>query len=81
MTTTDFKFQICLGTVPETSTYTIHRFWKSVTETLRSNYVPTHKTPRVTSQSTKEFDCPLLVISQITETDISMFQKQIPSVT
>ena len=49
MTVTDFDFPVCFDTVPGTSTYTIRGFRKSVTERLRSNYVPTHKTPSITS--------------------------------
>ena len=44
-TTTDIKFHVCLGMVPATPTYTTPGFWESVTEWLRSNHVPTNKTP------------------------------------
>ena len=49
MMTTDILSQICLGMVPGTTTYTRHGFWKSVTERIRSNYIPTHKTGSIMS--------------------------------
>ena len=50
MTTTCMKFTVCLGMVLGTITYTIREFCQNVTEHLRSKYVPTHKTHRITSE-------------------------------
>ena len=47
--TTDINSQICLDMVHGTTTYTIHGFWKSAAERLRSNYVPTQIFPSITS--------------------------------
>ena len=49
MTTTGDKLKLYLGMVPGTTTYTIRGFRENVTERLRSNYVPTGKTPIITS--------------------------------
>ena len=48
MMTKKKKFKICLGMVPGATTYTIGGLGKIDTDRLRSNYVPTNKTPSIT---------------------------------
>ena len=71
MTTTDIKLQICLGMVPGTTTYTIRLSWRSATERLGSTYVPTHKTPSITSGTTPH---PVLVVFQIAEIETPRYR-------
>ena len=54
MKTIDNKLQVCLGMVPGTTTYTIRGFWKSAMERFWSTYVPTHKTPTITSRTASD---------------------------
>ena len=54
MTTATTKLQICPGMVTETTTHTMHGFWKSFTERLRSNYLLTHNTPNNTSETASD---------------------------